>query len=272
MINFLHAFHPQPVIFQIGIFPIHWYAVLMVIGGLLGLSVVLKLARHYGIDKNSICDLLIYFVAGAVIGARIYYVIYAWELYQGNWIDIFKIWQGGLAVHGVMIGGMAGALIYYFFKKIKFWLFADLAATGLVAAQIVGRVGNYFNQEIFGKPTNLPWGIPIDAANRPAEYFNSNYFHPAFLYESLGNIVILCVLIGLHYLKIKNKKIQDGNIFFIYIILYSALRFFLEFLRTDYSPLVFGVRWAQLFSALLIAACAVLLISRYNKRVRTNKS
>ncbi|MFH0779936.1 MAG: prolipoprotein diacylglyceryl transferase [Parcubacteria group bacterium] len=270
MINFLHTFHPQPVIFQIGIFPIHWYGFLMVIGGLLGLFVVLKLARRYGVDKNSIYDLLVYFVVGGVVGARVYYVVYAWQLYQNNWLDVFKIWQGGLAVHGVMIGGMAGVLIYYFFKKINFWLFADLAATGLAAAQIVGRVGNYFNQEIFGKPTNLPWGILIDAAARPTEFSGANYFHPTFLYESLGNVIILCVLIGLHFLKIRNKTLKDGNIFFLYIILYSILRFFLEFLRTDYSPLVFGVRWAQLFSALLIIAAAALLIARNRKRFLLN--
>lgn len=263
MINFLHTFQPQPIIFKLGPFAVHWYGLLMIIGGLLGFSLMLWLVKKYKLDKRFFEDLLFWWVVGAIIGARIYYVIYAWEMYKSNWLDIFKIWEGGLAVHGIMLGGMITTFIYCRLKKKDFLLTADLVVTGLVAAQIIGRVGNYFNQEIFGRPTDLPWGIPIELAFRPEQFMNSSFFHPTFIYESLGNIVILIILLLIHKLRFKKKQFLPGQIFLSYLILYSILRFSLEFLRTDYSPLVFGVRWAQLFSAGLILVFGALLIYGY---------
>lgn len=262
MINFLHTFNPESVLFQLGPFAIHWYGFLMVVGGLLGFFLILKLAPKYKIDQKFFHDLLFWWVVGAVIGARIYYVMYAWELYQGNWLDIFKIWQGGLAIHGIMIGGFVTTLIYSIKKGKDFWLIVDLIATGLVAAQVIGRIGNYFNQEIFGLPTNLPWGIPISYLHRPLGYLNFEYFHPTFLYESLGNIIILLFLLSLHFIRFKHRKWIAGNIFLIYIICYSCLRFLLEFFRLDYSPTIGGVRWAQIMSVLLIILAVIGLILR----------
>ncbi|KKQ80777.1 MAG: Prolipoprotein diacylglyceryl transferase [Parcubacteria group bacterium GW2011_GWC2_38_7] len=260
MINFLHTFQPQPLILKLGPFAIHWYGFLMIVGGLLGFSLILWLIKKYQLDKKFFEDLLFWWVVGAIIGARIYYVIYAWEMYKDNWLDIFKLWQGGLAVHGIMIGGLITTFVYCRIKKKDFLLTADLVVTGLVTAQIIGRVGNYFNQEIFGKPTNLSWGIPIEPAFRPEQFLNSNYFHPTFIYESLGNILILIILFLIHKYRFKKKQFLPGQIFFSYLVLYSILRFSLEFLRVDYSPVVFGVRWAQLLSA-IIALTFILLIS-----------
>ena len=262
MLNFLHAYSPQPILLSLGPVQIHWYGFLMVIGGLLGLWLAVRLAARYQLDKKIFDDLFLYWVIGAVIGARVYYVLYAWEMYQENWLDIFKIWQGGLAIHGIMLGGFSATIIYCRIKKIDFWLLADVLAVGLVAAQIIGRLGNYFNQEIVGLPTNLPWGILIDAGNRPFGYGNSLYFHPTFLYESLGNLIILGILLLVTFQRFKRKKRQAGNIFLIYLILYSVLRFGLEFLRTDYSPYVFGVRWAMIVSGAIIIVCAAFLIKR----------
>jgi len=260
MINFLHTFHPQAIIVKFGPFAIHWYGLLMIIGGLLGFILILKLAGKYGLEKKLFEDLLFWFVIGAIIGARIYYVIYAWPMYKDNLVDILKIWEGGLAIHGIMLGGFIATFIYCWLKKKDFLLVADLAATGLVAAQIIGRVGNYFNQEILGLPTDLPWGIPIDPLFRPEQYTSFQYFHPTFIYESLGNILVLGFLLLLHFYRFKKKGFQPGQIFFTYLVLYSCLRFSLEFLRTDYSPLVFGVRWAQLLSVFLLFVCIVLLL------------
>lgn len=248
----------------------------MIIGGLLGFFLILKLAERYKLEKKFFEDLLFWWVVGAIIGARIYYVIYAWEMYKSNWLDIFKIWEGGLAVHGIMLGGMITTFIYCRLKKKDFLLTADLIVTGLVTAQIVGRIGNYFNQEIFGKPTALPWGIPIDPIFRPEQFADSTYFHPTFIYESLGNILILVILLLIHRYHFKSRQLNPGQIFFTYLVLYSTLRFFLEFLRVDYSPIVFGVRWAQLFSGILLVlfSCFLVFLIIHNRRslVKTEKS
>ena len=267
MINFLHSYSPEPVVFSVFGLPVHWYGLLMIIGGLFGFAIILFLATKFKQEKEYYYDLLLAFVVGAVIGARIYYVIYAWEFYRESWLDIFKIWQGGLAIHGIIIGGFISTYLFTRWKKKDFWLTADFAVVGLVAAQVIGRVGNYFNQEIFGKPTELSWGIPIDIINRPAEFLQYEFFHPTFLYESLGNLIILGLLLGLFWLRKINKKVLTGEIFLGYLFLYSVQRFALEFFRIDYSPLVFGIRWAQLFSGIII----LLAISAIIWRRRTQK-
>jgi len=252
MFSVIHTYHPQPILFRLGPLEIHWYGFLMVIGGLVGLAVILSLVKKTDPERKLFQDLLLYFVIGAVIGARIYYVIYAWEMYRDNLFDVFKIWQGGLAIHGIMLGGFAATYVFCRVKKQSFWRIADFAVIGLAAAQAIGRAGNYFNQEIFGKPTALPWGIPIDAINRPAAFLGAEYFHPVFLYECLGNLLIACLLYFLMRQRLNAGKRQEGNIFLLYLILYSTQRFLLEFLRVDYSPFVFGVRWAQIVSVGLI--------------------
>jgi len=291
MINFLHTFNPQPILLKLGPIEIHWYGFLMVLGGLIGLFFVIKLGNKAGLDKKIFEDLIIVFTVGAIIFARIYYVIYAWPMYRDNFWEIFKIWQGGLAVHGVMIGGFLAVLIYTRLKKLNFWQIADHAAIGLVTAQIFGRIGNYFNQEIFGKPTDLAWGIPIDLLKRPAEYVDFDYFHPTFLYEVVGNVLVLGILLFLWKYsetmirdnllrstnyggqardKADNAKMIGGRsigiIFLSYLILYSILRFIIGFLRIDYSPMLFGLRWPQVVSLLIIVCCLFFLLRKIVKK------
>ena len=268
MINFLHTFHPQAILVSFGALSIHWYGFLMVVGGLLGFALVLYFAKRFDYTRGFWEDLLLWFVVGAVIGARIYYVIYAWDFYQENLLDILKVWQGGLAVHGIMLGGFIATFIYCSRKKKNFLAVADLAVLALSLGQIIGRNGNYFNQEIFGLPTSLPWGIPIDVLNRPDQYLSFEFFHPTFIYEVLGSIVILGILLLMTYRRLKLEKLLAGNIFLAYLILYSALRFCLEFLRIDYSPLVFGLRWAQLFSIIIFVVATGFLIYRNFRKDR----
>jgi phosphatidylglycerol:prolipoprotein diacylglycerol transferase len=239
----------------------------MVVGGLLGFYLILRLANKYQLDKKLFDDLFLYFVIGAVIGARVYYVVYAWEFYRDNWLDVFKIWEGGLAIHGIMIGGFMATWIFCRIKKQNFLLFADILVVGLALAQVIGRVGNYFNQEIFGLPTSLAWGIPISAVNRPPEFISSQYFHPTFLYESIGSLIIVSVLLFLSSKRFRTDNQRPGNMFFLYLMFYSIMRFGLEFLRTDYSPLVFGIRWAQIFSVLIVLAVVFVLVYRKFKKV-----
>ena len=257
MFTFLHQYIPNPYLLEIGFLKIRWYGFLMVVGGLLGYWLILKLAKRKEMEPGIFEDLLLYFPVGAIIGARIYYVIYAWDFYQNNFWDIFKIWEGGLAVHGIMIGGFVATYLYCRKKKLSFFAIADVAVMGLAAAQMIGRAGNYFNQEIFGKPTELAWGIPIAIANRPVGYESFEFFHPVFLYECLGSLLIAGLLFFINWKKLNWKT---GNVFAIYLILYSIMRFCLEFLRIDYSPAVFGVRWPMIMSVMIfICAIGVLL-------------
>lgn len=277
MINFLHNYIPESVLFQIGPIKIHWYGFLMVLGGVLGLLLILKLINLYSklkiedlklirnFQKKDLLDLIFWWVIGAIIFARIYYVIYAWDFYQDDWMEIFKIWHGGLAVHGVMLGGFLSTFLFCLKRKLKIWQVLDFVAIALVTGQIIGRWGNYFNQEIFGKPTDLAWGIPIEMIKRPVEFVNESFFHPTVLYESLGNIFILGILLLLFYLQFKKKNFQWGMVFLSYLIWYSILRFLLEFLRIDYSPLIFGIRWAQVFSVFLVLVSLFFLFLNLRK-------
>ncbi len=261
MFYLLHTHIPDPILFSIGKFGIHWYGFLMVIGGLLGLTLAWYLAKQFKVRRTLLFDLAFWWAVCGLIGGRIYYVIYAWAFYKDNPIEIIKVWQGGLAVHGVMIGAFLATFIFARIKKINWLKLFDLSVIGLVTAQIIGRWGNYFNQELFGKPTDAAWGIPILPANRPFEFLSNHYFHPTFLYESLLNVLLLGILLALVWLKFKKDiKIKNGIFFFSYLIGYSIIRFNMEFLRIDYSPLVFGIRWAQLFSGILIIASIFFII------------
>jgi phosphatidylglycerol---prolipoprotein diacylglyceryl transferase len=263
MINFLHTFEPNAILLKLGPLQIHWYGFLMIVGGILGFLLILKLADKYKQDRRFFQDLVFWWVIGAVLGARIYYVIYAWELYQDAPLDIFKIWQGGLAVHGIIIGGFITTYIYARLKKKNFGLISDIIVVGLTLAQVIGRNGNYFNQEIFGKPTDAAWGIPISFANRPPTFWQYEFFHPTFLYEVLGSLVILGILLLLTSIRLRRGKWLVGNLLLVYLMLYSVQRYILEFVRVDYSPEVLGVRWAQLLSSVVILVTVFWLIGRY---------
>ncbi len=209
--SFLHTFHPQPILISFGPINIHWYGLLVVLGILAAIFTALKLAGYYNIKKEVIIDLSFYLVIFGIIGARLYDVLLELPYYLNHPLDIFKIWQGGLAIHGAIIAGIA--VIWLFAKKrqLNFWLLAAIITPGLALAQAIGRWGNYFNQELFGAPTGLPWGIPIDLINRPIKYIGYEFFHPTFLYESIGNFVIFFILIAIHDRIIKKKNINPAE-------------------------------------------------------------
>jgi len=225
-----------------------------VLGILAAFFVARILYKKYGYDPALLYDLAFYAILCAIIGGRLYYVLYAWEYYQYDLLEIFKIWHVGMALHGDIIGGIIGLLIYTKKHKINVLHTLDIVAPGIALGTAIGRWGNYFNQELFGKPTDAWWGIPIETINRPTEYMASEYFHPTFLYSSFLNFLLFLDLILLHYIIIKYSitRLAKGSIFIIYIIEYSIIRFIMEFYRIDFSPEVFGIRWAQLLSFLLI--------------------
>lgn len=232
----------NPIAFKIFGIPIAWYGILISLGILLGIGVASHRARKEGLYKDVIMDLVLIAIPAAIIGARVYYVVFSWDFYGQNPREILNIRHGGLAIHG---GVMAGVLAGYFFcryKKIGFWTLADICAPSIILGQAIGRWGNFINQEAHGGPTNLPWGIDVGGVK----------VHPTFLYESLWNFGVFAFL--LYY---SDRKKYRGQIFILYIILYSVARLFIEQLRTD-SLMLGPLRVAQLISIVSIVGAVII--------------
>jgi phosphatidylglycerol:prolipoprotein diacylglycerol transferase len=272
MAFFWHNFYPQPVLFSLGPINVYWYGLFMILAIMAGLGFTLRLARKYGLKSENVFDLAFWLIIGGLIGARIYDVFLNLPYYAVRPSDVIKIWQGGLAIHGAIIAGLIVLKIFASRLKIGFGKLAALIVPGLALGQTIGRWGNYFNQELFGQPTNLSWGIPISPFNRPAAYADYRFFHPTFLYESILCFLIFLFLAAINARAIKKNRLN--NRFFIwstasYVILYSIVRFLLEFIKIDATPLVFGLRWPQIVSLLLIISSLLILI--FNPHARRQK-
>ncbi|MDD5291442.1 MAG: prolipoprotein diacylglyceryl transferase [Patescibacteria group bacterium] len=268
MVNFLHTFNPNPILVSFGPINIYWYGFFIVLGALAAIAVAFKISSYYSLKKEAIIDLAFWLVIGGIIGARLYHVFLEFPYYLKYPLNIFKVWQGGLAIHGAIIAGLL--IIWFFAKKrnLDFWLLTAIIAPGLALAQAIGRWGNYFNGELFGKPTNLGWGIPIDIMRRPLEYISSEFFHPTFLYESIGNFLIFLILISLHIWIIGKKQFKNYSYFLIfsfYLIMYSILRFSLEFIRIDETPVIWSLRFPQIASLIIVLLTFALLIYKIRK-------
>lgn len=266
MFNFLHSFTPDPILIMVGPLTIYWYGLFIVSGILAATLISFKLANKYNIKKDTIIDLAFWLIIAGLIGTRIYHVLLELPFYLDNPIDIFKVWQGGLAIHGGIIAGLVTIWWFSWKQNINFWLLTAIIAPGVALAQAIGRWGNYFNQEIYGVPTSLPWGIPIEFVNRVPEFFNYEFFHPTFLYESIGSFLIFLILLFLHKILLKPKLpttyylLPTKIIVAVYLALYSLLRFSLEFIRTDQTPVVLGLRFPQIVSLVII----IIIISYFS--------
>ncbi|MBM7614598.1 prolipoprotein diacylglyceryl transferase [Alkaliphilus hydrothermalis] len=226
----------NPIAFEIFGIAVGWYGILIGLGMLLGVIVASYRAKKEGLPEDIVIDLAIYAVPIAVIGARLYYVIFNWGYYVKYPNEIINIRQGGLAIHGAIIAGVLTGYIFCRIKNIYFWKLADICAPSIILGQAIGRWGNYINQEAHGGPTDLPWGILVNGVK----------VHPTFLYESLWNFGVFIFL-----LTYSKKKKFEGDIFILYLILYSVARFFIEGLRTD-SLMIGPLRTAQVISIITI--------------------
>ncbi|MEP7134831.1 MAG: prolipoprotein diacylglyceryl transferase [Chloroflexota bacterium] len=266
--------------FFIGPLEIRFYGIIIVSGAVLGAWLATREAKRRGHNPDIVWDLLIYLMIGGIIGARIWHIftpspnIMVRDAVTGQMVnpyfaggtihilDILAIWKGGLGIPGAVI---SGALVLYFYSKanqIKFAEWADIIAPSLALAQSVGRWGNYFNQELYGAPTNLPWKIFIDPAHRLADYFDIEYYHPLFLYESLWNFFNMFLLIWIS--RRYAERLKTGDIFLIYLIVYPIGRFFLDFLRLNAS-MVGGLNINQTIMG-VVALCSVgFLYFRHRK-------
>ncbi|MBN2884451.1 prolipoprotein diacylglyceryl transferase [Patescibacteria group bacterium] len=264
MFTFLHSFHPISVLLNIGPFTLHWYGLCLVLAITSAIIISLKLSVWYKINRNIILDLAIYLIIGGVLGARLYEIFLEFPYYSTHLLSIFKIWEGGLAIHGAIIGGIL--TIYYFAKKNKLSLISltSLVVPGLALGQAIGRWGNWFNQELFGLPSDLAWSIPIEITHRPLAYIKYEYFQPTFLYESMGSLLIFLILFSLTYLWRKNLNFRHSQIITAsYLLSYSVLRFSLEFIKIDVTPIFLGLRWPQIASLITIIIAIILFISAF---------
>lgn len=243
---------PGPILVKLGPLTIRWYGLLIASAVLIGVSLSQYLAKRRNIDPNAIADLAIWLVIAAIPCARLYYVLFEWEQYAQRPEDIIAIWKGGIAIHGAILGGLVATIIFARVQKLSVWLLADLVVPSLILGQAIGRWGNFFNSEAFGRPTNLPWKLYIPPQQRPPGYMNYQYFHPTFLYESLWNVLIFVILITLFFRDLKRKPhLKVGTLALIYLVGYSAGRIWIEGLRTD-SLMVGPLRIAQIVSLVLI--------------------
>lgn len=245
------------VIFTLGFIEIRWYSILILLGFVIGFLIVKSSCKKLEIPTSLIYDICFYITIFGIIGARLYYCIFEYEYYSKNLLDIFKIWEGGLAIHGGIIAGLIVLLVYTKKTYASYLTLLDIFAPALVLGQAIGRWGNFFNQEAFGPVTTLSKlrSLHIPQFVIDGMKINGEYHHPTFFYESLG-----CLIIFLIILIVKSiKKQTHGELSGIYLILYGVLRFFIESLRQD-SLMLFNFKIAQIVSIIMIIIGIEILI------------
>ncbi len=248
----------NPVALQLGPISVRWYGVIIASGIIIAYFVGQKEMVKRGFGEDLLTDLLIWAVPISIICARIYYVSFEWPYYSSHPGEIIQIWHGGIAIHGAIIGALITALIFSKKRGISFWKLVDILAPSLIIGQIVGRWGNFMNQEAYGGVVDRSFLENLHLPNWLIEQMNVNgfYHHPTFLYESSWNFVGLIIL-----LLLRKANLRRGELFLTYIMWYSFGRFFIEHMRTD-SLLIGNLRIAQIVSLIGLVVGAILIIYR----------
>ena len=254
-------------------FHIYFYGILIMLGVVAAAFIGQAEAKRRGINPDYIWDALFWLVLAGIVGARLWHIFTpppsmvaqgittAW--YFAHPLDMINIRNGGLGIPGAIIGGALALWLYCRSKKLSFLVMVDTVIPGVALAQAIGRWGNFFNQELYGRPTNLPWKIFIDPAHRIQGFENDAYYHPLFLYESLWNLLNMAILLWLG--RRFEKWLKAGDLFYIYMIMYSIGRFSLEFLRLDASQ-VAGINFNQTFVIVVAVVAGVLLFLNHRPR------
>lgn len=267
---------PSPSISQLtlGFIHIRFYALSILAGILIAMCITTRRWKRVGGDFNQILDLVLVSLPAGIVGARLYHVITTPEKFfgsHGDFFEIFRIWNGGLGIWGGIFLGSLAACAFCKYRKYPIGLLADAAAPAILIAQGVGRLGNWFNQELYGAPTTLPWGLKLNyAATQAIGHSERCYdgltcpagtlFHPTFLYEMIWNFIGAALLIG--FGKVLIQKLRAGSLFALYVMWYTAGRVWIEALRIDFSHVFLGVRinvWVSILVFLLAALCVILL-------------
>ena len=258
----------DPILFQVGDFQVHWYGVIIASAVLLAGMVGSMEARRRGEDPEIGWSMLLPVLVLAVIGARIYHVIHEWgPVYSQEPELIPQLWLGGLAIPGAVAGGVLAIWLYCRFAKLNTLRWFDIFASAMLLGQAIGRLGNFVNQELYGPPTSLPWGIPIDAEHRTSAYVDllqypvdTTRFHPLFAYEAVLNLVGLVLILWIA--RRFAHRLYDGDVLLLYLVWYSTVRTVLEPLRDD-NWIILGVPTAIWIGIITIILAGGLLILRH---------
>jgi prolipoprotein diacylglyceryl transferase len=241
---------PQDGSLDLGFVSLHVYGILLAVGVVVAALIAGRRWTSWGRDRAEFDSMLVWIVIGGVVGARLYHVATDSEKFEGDWVRVLEIWKGGLSIWGVIAGGLLAVIIVCLIKHIEIPLVTDAIVPGLLVAQAIGRFGNWFNQELFGEPTTLPWALEIDPVNRPAGFEQFATFHPTFLYESLYCLALAGALLWAE----RRWRLRNGQSTALYLAGYCFGRFWLENLRIDDAKLVGPLRVNAWVSLLLMLA------------------
>jgi prolipoprotein diacylglyceryl transferase len=256
----------DPFVFHLGPLAPRWYGILLAAGIVLAILVTRRQLALRGWDPGLAGEVAVWAVPCGVVGARLYHVLTDWSAFSGHLEKIPLIQQGGLGIYGAILGGALGAAVGARRAGVPLLVILDCAAPGTAFAQALGRFGNYFNQELFGGPTSLPWGLEIDTEHRPAQYLDEPTFHPTFLYESLWNLLVMAVLLRV---ALSWRRQAAGYVLALYLALYSLGRFFVEGLRVDPAHELGPLRLNQVVAAVVFAVALAVLARLRNAPPQT---
>ena len=247
----------NPVLLELGPFEIRYYGLIFVLGFIIAYFLLIHLAkkRELSLNKEDIADFFLYLIIGIILGSRIFYVIlYNLPYYLANPFEIIAVWHGGLSFHGGLIGGIIATFYFCKRKKIKFYEIADIAVIPLALALALGRIGNFINGELYGRVTDVPWAVRFPDAE--------GFRHPSQIYESFKNLLIFFTL-----WIIKDEKLPKGFLFWLFVIMYSALRFIVEFFRAPDEELGFivGLTMGQILSVIMFFVGLVFMYKIFKK-------
>ncbi|MGY3714778.1 prolipoprotein diacylglyceryl transferase [Sutcliffiella cohnii] len=250
------------VAISIGPIQLYWYGVLIMTGAIIGLWVAVRESERRNLPKDTFVDLVVWGLPISVLVARLYYVTFQWNYYSTHPKEILAVWEGGLAMHGVLIGAVLTIIVFAKVRNLSFWKLTDILAPSLILAQAIGRWGNFMNQEAHGGPVTRGFleslHLPDFIINQM--YINGTYYHPTFLYESVWNFIGFLLLMSL-----RKVNLRRGELFLTYLIYYSVGRFFIEGMRTDSLMLGEYIRMAQVMSIVLILLSLAVIWFRRKK-------
>lgn len=258
--------------FQFGFVKIHFYGVTLALAVLSAWAVTVKRATEYSIALQVAESVVFWVIIGGFIGARLWHVLTAWEFYAANPVQVFMIWNGGLAIYGAILGGLLVLLLSakYYQAEQSIYDLLDWLVPGVVLGQAIGRLGNLFNYELFGYPTNLAWKMFVPENFRPETYQLVNFFHPLFLYEFLACVAIFLFLKKISSWQKNGKKLPAGTLFFSYLLLYNVVRFLIELLRVE-TTIWSGIRLNLAISLMLVLVSSLWLFLHLKKKPVLNE-
>lgn len=254
----LHTVYPQAVAWTVGPVEIRWYGLIIAISVLAGFLITLHTYKKKQVDTTHVYNLFFLIAVLGIIGGRIGHVIGEWGYYRHHASEVSSIWHGGLAIHGVLFGALLAVWAYSRWRKLSFWALTDLLVVAVPIMQAIGRWGNYFNQELYGWPTSSGWGIPIELPFREPGYEMYAYFHPLFLYES----ALMVLVFGVVFWLWKRANLKTGALTAIYFMLFSVVRFGLDFVRL-HKPMLGPLSETQWLSIMLFLTAAGLVMFFY---------